>query len=228
MVKLAALLFVIAGCDAGPPTKTIHAKELFDHPEWIGKTVRVDLDEPMRDSDWSSLAAPGELDIDVADVGPKRLELARADGKYISMQDSPPPAYVTATLRESAHGLRLEATSIEPHAWPKPIEIVRAKDILDQPKRFSGAYVTFEGTWLTGFEASVIDQGVWMDEYPMAKTVCEPPRQQNQTDLDEHSYHVRVTGVAHTAGKYGHMSMAKGEIVATEIVFLDPERPECR
>ena len=43
-----------------------------------------------------------------------------------------------------------------------------------------------------------------------------------------HTYHVRVIGMAYTAGHYGHMSMAEGQITATEVTYLDPTRPECR
>ena len=124
--------------DAPPAANAIQAKELFDHPEWIGTVVHVDLDAPMLDDEHSSIAAHGELDVEVEDVGAKRLALARADHTPITMARTIAPVHVVATLREAPHGLRLEATSIEHFARPAPIKIARPSDIMKDPAKFSG------------------------------------------------------------------------------------------
>ncbi len=213
--------------DAAAPT-AIQAKDLFDHPEWIGTVVHVDLDAPMRDAEYSSIAEHGELDVELEDVGANRLALARADHTPITMAGTIAPVHVVATLREGRHGLRLEATSIEHFARPAPIAIAHPSDILKDRAKFSGVMVTFEADWLVGFEVSVVDQGIWMDLYPDAKQICEPPPPRSPHLMDSHTYRVRVVGMAHTAGHYGHMSMGDGMIMATEVVYLDPKRPACR
>ncbi len=211
-----------------PAPKAIQAKELFDHPEWIGTVVHVDLDAPLRDADHSSAAVRGELDVEVSDVGPNRLTLARADHAPLTMAGTIAPIHVVAALRKAVHGLRLEATSIEHFARPAPVAIARPSDILKDPAKLAGVLVTFEADWLVGFEASFVDDGVWMDLYPDAKEICAPPPPTSGHLMDAHTYRVRVVGVAHTAGHYGHMSMEDGEILATEVTYLDPKRPECR
>jgi hypothetical protein len=210
------------------PRPAVHAKELFDHPEWIGTEVRVDLFEPFYDSEHSSAAGPDELDVEVADVGPKRLALAPAEHQTLPA-NLRPPVHVRATLREAAHGLRLVASAIEPFEFPKPTKLVHPGDILTDKARWSGALVTFEADWLVGFEGSYVDRGIWMDLYPTANVVCAPPPPPDTAiDYGGKTYRVRVVGVAHTAGRYGHLSMSDGEITATEVVYLDPKRPECR
>jgi hypothetical protein len=236
------LALALVGCQQSAPTpaptpkppvtppapKAIQAKELFDHPEWIGTVVHVDLDAPMLDDEHSSIAAHGELDVEVEDVGAKRLALARADHTPITMARTIAPVHVVATLRDAPHGLRLEATSIEHFARPAPIKIARPSDIMKDPAKFSGVMVTFEADWLVGFEASIIDRGIWMEFFPDVKQICEPPPPPHDRMPESHTYHVRVIGMAHTAGHYGHMSMAEGQITATEVTYLDPKRPECR
>jgi hypothetical protein len=221
------LALALVGCQQGAH-KANQAKDLFDHPEWIGTVVDVDLDAPMLDDESSSLAVHGELDVEVEDVGANRLALARADHTPITMAGTIAPVHVVARLRETSQGLRLEATSIEHYARPAPIEIAKPSDILKDPAKFSGAMVTFEADWLVGFEASIIDRGIWMELFPDVKQICEPPPAPQEAFPRSHTYHVRVIGKAYTAGHYGHMSMAKGQITATEVTYLDPKRPECR
>ena len=62
----------------------------------------------------------------------------------------------------------------------------------------------------------------------MTKVVCPPPPRRDGGLRDAETLHVRVTGLAYTAGHYGHLSMSDGVIQATEIVFLDPKRPQCK
>ena len=109
--------------DAGTPvTRALRSKELFDRPELMGKEVDLEMYEERLDSEHSSIANPGELDVEVVDVGARRLEIAWADHKPLKMSDIEIPVRVHATLRKGRLGLRLEATKIEHFPFPPPVE----------------------------------------------------------------------------------------------------------
>ncbi|MBA2543386.1 MAG: hypothetical protein H0V17_27340 [Deltaproteobacteria bacterium] len=213
--------------DAGTPvTRALRSKELFDRPDLIGKEVDVEMYEKMLDSKHSSVANPGELDVEVVDVGGSRLEIAWADHKPLKMSDIEIPVRVHATLRKG-RGLRLEATKIEHFPFPPPVKIDKPSDILTDPKKFSGTLVTFEADWFVGFEASYIDKLIWMDGMPGLKEICAPPPPKDDQRFSR-SFRVRVIGLAYTAGQYGHRNRSNGLILAREIAYLDPKRPDCR
>jgi hypothetical protein len=215
--------------DAGRPvTRALRSKELFDRPDLIGKEVDVEMYESMLDSEHSSIANPGELDVEVIDVGASRLEIAWADGKPLKMSDIDLPVRVHATLREGQHGLRLEATKIRHFPFPPPVKIDKPSDILTDAKKFSGMLVTFEADWLVGFEASYVDKRIWMDGMPNLKEICPPPPPKADQRYSGRTFRVRVIGLAYTAGQYGHLSASNGLIRAREIAYLDPDRPDCK
>ncbi len=246
------LVFVVVGCEQ-PATSTtptpivptpvvpthpivadagvsvsLRSKDLFDRPDLMDEEVVVDMYESMLDAQHSSIANPGELDVEVEDVGPKRLEIAWADHKPLAMKDIDIPVRVHATLRQGRLGLRLEATKIEHFPFPPPVKIDKPSDILADKAKFSGTLVTFEADWLVGFEASYIDRRIWMDGMHDIKQICEPPPLKDNEIYGGRTYRVRVIGIAYTAGRYGHMSASDGLIKAREIVYLDPKRPECK
>jgi hypothetical protein len=216
--------------DAGPSpvTRVFRSKELFDRPDLMGKEVVVDMYESMLDDQHSSIANPGELDVEVEDVGANRMEIAWADHKPLRMSDIEIPVRVHATLRQGRLGLRLEATKIAPFPFPPPIKIDKPSDILKNGARFSGTLVTFESDWLVGFEGSYVDRGIWMDGMPGLKELCKPPPLKDNEIYGGKTYRVRVIGIAYTAGHYGHMSASAGLIQAREIAYLDPKRPDCK
>lgn len=215
--------------DAPAPTTAarMRAKELFDRPDLMDKEVDLDLYETVRDENWSSIANPGELDIEVEDVGANRLEIAWADHKPLAMKDVEIPARVHATLRQGRLGLRLEATQIVHFPFPPPVKIDKPSDILGDPK-LSGRLVTFEADWLVGFEASYVDRGIWMNGMPDTKETCKPPPPKEDQIYSGRTFRVRVVGIAYNSGQYGHLGGGKGLIVAREITYLDPKRPQCK
>jgi hypothetical protein len=214
--------------DAGTVSHALRSKQLFDRPDLMNKEVDVDMYEPMLDDQHSSIANPGELDVEVEDVGANRLEIAWADHKPLAMKDVEIPVHVHATLRQGRLGLRLEATKIEHFPFPPPIKIDKPADIMKDPARFSGVLVTFESDWLVGFEASYVDRGIWMDAMPDVHEVCPPPPLKDNEIYGGRTYRVRVIGIAYTGGRYGHLSGSEGQINAREIAYLDPKRPECK
>jgi len=212
------------------PPAVPRAKDLPGHADWIGQEITVDLVEPLLDSEHSSGAQPGEYDVQVTDVGAERLVLAPGKLKKLPGRLHP-PIRVRGTLETTAHGLRIRVAELTPQSFPTPEHLASAAELMKDPARWSGRYVQVEDTWVVGFEISRLGGyggRVWLDGYDGMKVVCEPKRPE-KTTLDEPKiYNVRVTGFAYTSGHYGHMGMADAQIVATELVYLDPSRPACK
>ena len=217
------------------PPVTPHAKDLFDHADWIGQELTIDLFEPMLDSDHSSGAQPGEYDVEVTDVDARRLVLAPGTLKQLPGLLHP-PTRVRGTLEATAHGLRIRVAELTPQSFPVPVRFASVAELLKDPARGSGRYVQVEDTWAVGFEFSYLGglgATMWLDGYDGMKVVCEPKRSGRSRSgrrglADLKTYHVRVTGLAYTAGGYGHMGLAQALMVASELVYLDPSRPECK
>ena len=160
----------------------------------------------------------------VADVG-RRLALAAGDQPLDPKLR--PPLRVTGVLGKIDGGLRLRVARVEPLAFPKPVHLAHARDLVDDPRRWAGRYVEIEDDYSFGFEASLLDGGVWLDAYPDATTIC-PLVMHGAPGAAMTTLRVRVVGFAHTAGHYGHLNMASAEVVATRVAYLDPARPACR
>jgi len=227
----AAPATVIAKADP----KAKRAKELFDHADWIGAPIQVEIYEPLYDADHSSAADAGGYDIQVADVGPKRLGVTpaqspaeKAAGALAALAaDLRPPIRVRGVLGRSRIGLRIIAHEIEQLSFPEPTRVTSAQ-LLGEPTKWSGRYVEIEDTWLSGFEASFLGKsGVWLDFYPSITIRCAPPKAPSR-DRSATSRPVRVVGYAYTEGHYGHLGSGSAEVVATQLVHLDPKRPDCR
>jgi len=91
--------------------------------------------------------------------------------------------------------------------------------------------VQLEDTWIAGFEISLLggfNGNTWLDGYDDMKVVCAPKRPAATEIEDAKTYKVRVTGFAYTSRHYGHVGRADALIVASELVYLDPSRPECK
>ncbi len=216
----------------------MRARNLFTHADaWMGRSLTVDVYEPLYDSEDSSAANPGQVAVEVEDVGTGTLDLVparnaadRHAGALDALPDGlAPPIRVLATLgrddrRQTSSGrvwLLLVVHRITPLPFPEPAHLAHADDILADPARWSGRYVEVEDEWLSGFEASYLGHDVWLDFYPSATVLCAPPSRPGSTTRRSH---VDVRGFAYTKGRY----QARGLIVATGLVYLNPSRPACR
>jgi hypothetical protein len=220
----------MASVDAAvaPPTPATVSNDLFDHPDWIGETVTFEVYEGMYDDAHSSGAPKGGYDVQVVDIGAKRLQLApESPGKRLPALRS--PVRVTGKLTAFEHGLRVLVRDTEQLEFPKPERLASASELTKDPARWARKMVEVEDTLTTGFEISKLgDTFVWLDGYPEIKVTCEPKRP-SVDRLETRTARVRVVGRAYTAGRhYGHLSMYSAKIDATELVFLDPNRPECK
>lgn len=221
--------------DAGIPALT--AKQVIEsHP--IGKDVIVDLIEPMRDDEHSSLPEHGEYDIEATDVGAARLVLAPAESDAERAAGALPelpakihaPIRVHGTVRVGRHPdwLVIVAHDITPLPLPTPAKVTVA-DLRADRTKWARAYVEIEDTYVSGFEASLLGSGpgnAWLDYYPDVDVRCEPKRTGQPGEYVEAK--VRVRGWAYTDGQYGHMGGSDVLILATEVVYLDPTKPNCK
>lgn len=200
---------------------------LVSHPDWVGKRVTVDLFEPLYDDEHSSVAPRGGYDVEVDGVGATRLGLIPAS-RGAMPDEVHPPVRVTGVLRTAKFGFVLAAERIEPLSFPTPERLAHADELYEHGSaRRAERYVEVEDEYATAFEVSRLGRRVWLDAYPDAKIRCEPPDEKvHRLDVERHR--VRVVGYAHAGDTYGHLGGYPAEIVATEIVYLDPARPECR
>lgn len=193
--------------------------ELFDHPEWIGQEVVIDVYEPLRTSAQTSAAGPGELSVGLESGG--RLKLV--PGELDPLGPLRPPLRVSGVLGRARHGLQIAVSEVSELDMPEPEKVASAAGLTAEPARWQGRYVVVEGTWVVGFEASYLDRETWVSLYPDATIRCKPLK------LPEYKpTRVRLTGFVYTeGGHFGHLGLAKAEIVATELVYLDPRAPGC-
>jgi hypothetical protein len=208
---------------SAPVPSLVAARELFEHPEWIGTSKWVDLYDPMYDENSSSVAPHGGYDVEVADGG--RLELiAGTDAPALKkLYDRHVPIRVWGEVQKAQWGLRLVASQYKALDWPKPEKLSAAVELVRDRTKWSDRYVQVEDDYLVGFEASLLGQGVWLSWRPGIVVHCEPKRD-DKVIMDHKTYRVRVTGFAHTRHRYGHLGMRNAEIVATEVTFIDPKR----
>ena len=223
------------GLSRHPAATTPRAVELFAHPEWLGHEVTVDLYEPFRDYSLSSIAGPGEIAVDVTEAA-SSLVLSpgeTADDRIAGAMTALPaklrsPVRVTGLLTETKHGVRLAAGEIIALTLPQPAPLATVEELVKDPAAWSGRFVEVTDTWLVGFEASRLGDHVWLDLYPDVTIRCAPPQTDTGSLPEMRTARVRVVGFAYTAGHYGHGGRASAEIAATELVYVDPNRAECR
>lgn len=201
---------------------------LFERDELIGSEVAVDIYEPLRTSRDSSLAGPGEVSVSVTGLAALML-VGGAIGELPALR---PPIRVRGVLRrDAAREARsgrtwrlIEVSAIETLEYPAPAEPGGVAAVIADPVTWHGRYVTVDGTWVVGFEASYLDKELWLDFYPDAEIRCDPPGL-----VEYQPVKVRATGYIYTeGGHYGHLGMAKAKIRATELVYLDPRAPACK
>lgn len=220
---------------AAAPTP-VRAIALFDHPEWIGRAIAVDVFEVMLDSAHSTVAAAGEYDIEVKDAGTRRLVLAaassageRAAGGLSALPAAlVSPVRVTGTLARTAVGLRLVAHAVEPIAFPTPAPVPRLAEVVARPIGWNARYVEVIDDHYVGAEMSRLGSDFWLATYPGAKQTCKPVWQSVAPPGRADFARVRAVGFVYTTGRRGHMGHYRGELVATELHWIDPARPECR
>lgn len=210
------------------------AHELFEHLEWLGREVVVDIIEPIIDAEHSSVPDPGEVEVEVQDVGPKRLVLspaASAEERTAGAVERLParlraPLRVTGIVAPRPHGIRLIVHEIRPLAAPHPARLASAGDLLKSPAAWHRRYFEVVDSFLVGFEVSRLGDAVWLETSSSVTVRCRPPRRGPRADAVR--YDVRVIGYAYTMGGYGHGGQADAMIMASELVFLDPKQPGCR
>jgi hypothetical protein len=207
-----------------PPAPTaatpLRAKQIIDHRDaWLGRAVTVDILEPLRDSNWSSLPAKGEYDVEVTDVGAERLLLVPTAAHALG--ELHPPVRVHGTVQEHRLGTQIAVERSEPLQRETPLHLDRTEQLLEDRTKWSGKLVEVTGEWTVGFEVSRMGPA-WIDGYPDATERCEPKHDEHADMMREADvYRVHVVGYAYTAGLYGHLSMSDAKIVATEIDFVD-------
>jgi hypothetical protein len=198
-------------------------EDLIGHDELIGKTVTVDVFEPLLDAEHSSIAHGDGYTISVTDVGPKRFGLV--SGAVKLPKKLRPPVRVEGTLENAPNGLQIAVSKLTALPWPTPERIKRAADIFADRKHFSRRYVELEDDYLVGFEASYLgplapnQPPVWLEELGEVDVHCEPTWP-TEPFSEATRHRVRVAGFAFTKGSYGHLSASEGLIVATRITYL--------
>jgi hypothetical protein len=212
-----------------PPPPAARAADLFGHDRPLGREITVDLVEPLLDAKQTSGAAPGEYEVIVYDIAPERLVLGPGT---LTPLPSPlrSPVRVRGTLEVANHGLRIRVAELTQQRFPAPVRLPSAAALMKDRARWSGRYVQIEDTWTVGFEISMLGSvpgGLWLDAHHGANLVCQPPPKPRSGFAEPDTHKVRVTGIAYIAGRDGHLDQGP-EIVATDLVYLDPSRPECK
>jgi hypothetical protein len=231
-----AVAFAVAGCTPGmrstapSPTEPVTAFDVLQHPdEWLGRDLVVDIYDPLLDEMHSSAAPVGGYEVEVASVGTHILNLV-ADGSALPAlpPDLAAPLRVHATLERheareaSSHRVWrvLVVHEIEPLSFPEPEHVAEPRTILRHRRAWDRHYVQIEGVWRTGFEISMLDE-IWIDVAPGVEVHCEPPPSGDRSYFPQSEARVRLTGFVHTRSRYGHMGIARAELVANEVAFLD-------
>lgn len=234
----------VPGGDSGGKYR---AKSVFEHPEWLGREVVLDIYEPLRSSEWTTAAEDGELAVEVADVGTSQLTLSPARSNEearagalgaLSMSLRPPVRVRGQLFRDDVREKRsgriwrvLVAREIQYLEFPQPTRIPATSVILNDRKAWHGQYVEVESNWTSQFESSYIGHSVWLDLYPDAAIYCEPTWPENNDPFglpEPRSARVRAVGFVHASSAgYGHLNGARAEIVATTVTYLEPRRPKC-
>jgi len=221
------LLLMLAGCErsasADPKPPIPWPEDLIGHPDLVGNNVTVDVFEPLLDAEHSSGAHGDGYDIEVIDVGAERFNLV--SGSLKLPKKLRPPVRVEGRLEEAPHGIQIAVSKLTPLSWPKPEHIAHAADIMADKKHFSRRYVDFEDDYMVGFEGSYLGPlargkpAIWLNMFDGVEIHCEPVWPKDA--MSGPTYHrVKVEGMAHTNGRYGHMSGSDGLIVATKITYL--------
>lgn len=200
----------------------VAAADLFDHPEWIGTRVKVDIYEPLLDDQHASAVPPGGYVVSFIDIA-HSLELVSGRAKLGSLVA---PIRVGGALTRTTFGRRITVDAITPLLPPAPTRIADPDELTADPARWHHIHVDVEGTWRAGFEVSRLGEHVWLEAYPDVTIVCPP--QDAIGPRDSRQARVRVVGRAYTRGGYGHRNRYGAVIIASRIVYLDPRRADCR
>ena len=193
------------------------ASALFEHREWIGKDVTIDVVEPLQDLDVSSAAPAGGYNLELPNGTGESVQLV--PGKLSPLPALRAPVTVRGVLTARDRDMQLAVSEVRPLALPPPERFKSAADLVAQGDRLDGKRVEVEDHYYVGFEASVLGQEVWLDQYPDLVEHCIP-EQHDDTREDAES-RVRVVGFAYTKRhSYGHLGMRKALIVAKEITYL--------
>jgi hypothetical protein len=214
-----SVVLALVACGAPRPTPVapsgVRAQQIVGRAELIGHIVSVDIYEPMynRDTGEHEVDIQGELVVVAA-----KDDEERAAGALSKLPEKiDPPVQIRGMLKRDGERWRLVAHDIKPLATPKPERVASAAALIADPK-WNGRFVVVEGRWLVGFEASWLDEGVWLDVPSTAKVSCAPPEPDGGEE--EEAARVRVVGLAYSGGEHGHLGAGKGRIVVTDVVYL--------
>jgi hypothetical protein len=188
--------------------------ELFGNADLVGKTVTVDVLEPILDENHSSVAPAGGYDVEVTDVGAKRFGIVSGSMKLPA--DLHAPVRLEGTLERAPHGLQIAVSKLTQLSWPKPEKIGQASDLLANRPHFHRRYVEFEDSFSGNFEleffGSAAVEPIWETD---VKVRCKPPAPQHDNSMHEFDYRVRVTGVALT-----QLHDDRPAVIVTSIAYL--------
>ena len=195
----------------------IRAQQIVGRAELVGRIMAVDIYEPMYNRD------TGEHEVDIQGelvVAPAKDDEERAAGALSKLPEKiDPPVQIRGMVKRDGDRWRLVAHDIKPLATPKPERVASAAALIADPK-WNGRFVVVEGKWLVGFEASWLDEGVWLDVERSARLRCAPPEPTDNGNEAEEEARVRVVGLAYVGGEHGHLGAGKARIVATEVTYL--------
>ena len=216
-----ALFMVIAACGAprsAPVAPSgVRAQQIVGRAELVGHIVTVDVYEPLynRNSGEHEIDIRGELVVVAAKDDEERE--AGALSKLPEKIDQ--PVQIRGMLKHAGELWRLVAHDIKPLAAPKPERVASAAALIAAPK-LDGRFVEVTGTWVVGFEASWLDEDVWLDVPSTATLRCAPPEPSDNGNEAEEQERVRVVGLAYVGGQHGHLGAGQARIVANEVVYL--------
>lgn len=207
---------VVAACSQ-PPT-ALRAIDLAADPEpHVGKDVSLTIVEDLLTSE-----ARGDLRVDLPEYPDRTLALAVPVGRPLPES----PALVVGRVRRAANqsGWVVDVTSSRPLARG-PYESAPSIDaILAEPSRWDRRWVTYEGTWTSGFESSELDERIWLDLHASAREAASSlPPSPRAPGAPPRRTRVRVQGIlyARPQSGYGHLGHSPLAIVADRLVVLD-------
>lgn len=218
----------------GDRVDVYRARDLFLHKdEWVGRTVTVNLFEPVRDHSIPSFALPGRLTVETEGMTVLQLIGSEVDPRHpkqhpmVLPRRLVAPVRVTGTLlRDFVHGrlvqrdwLVVRVDHLAPIQWPEPEPVPSARELDLHPERWDGHYVAVDGTQRDAFETSRLQPGTWLDFHPGVVIGGSPARARDRTDPS--LSHVRVVGFAFTGRRFGHMGVYRSKIVANQLTYLD-------
>lgn len=234
LVTLAAAVLCAAGASAEEVRAPLRPGELLAQAErWAGSVVEIEIVE--------RLAGPPTLErLAKAEYGQVRVELPEGASSEISLV---PPAFrledparyrqrfdrvlvaplrvrgellEDRELRRGAHRsyvIRVERAEVLPSA--PPIRVGSVAELRADRTRFDRATIQIEGSYVSAFEKSALENEIWLSQAAGARIVGEPRR-------DGKAQQVRVVGVLFAApgAHYGHLGGYAFELSAREIEYL--------